>query len=93
MRIIFFTQDDPFYVKIFFDEFLKNYKFSDEIKAIVISRSMGQKSTYKLAKQMFDFYGPINFLRVGFRFAYLKLMSKKQINKPDSGKIPKTYSV
>jgi len=93
MRIIFFTQDDPFYIKIFFDEFLKNYKSPDEIKAIVISRSMGQKSTYKLAKQMFDFYGPVNFLRVGIRFAYLKLMSKKQINKSDPGKIPKTYSI
>lgn len=93
MRIIFFTQDDPFYVKIFFDEFLKNYKFLDEIKAIVISRSMGQKSTYKLAKQMFGFYGPVNFLRMGLRFTYLKCMSKKQINKSDSGKIPKTYSI
>ena len=42
---------------------------------------------------MFEFYGLLNFLRVGFRFAYLKFMSKKQIDKSDSGKIPKTYSI
>lgn len=93
MEIIFFTQEDPFYVKIFFDEFFANYKHLDEIKAVVISRPMGQKSLFNLAKQMYGLYGPINFIRVGLKFVYYKLMSKKQINKNESSVIPKTYSV
>ena len=41
MNIVFFTQEDPFYVKVFFDEFFANYKYLSEVKAVVISRSMG----------------------------------------------------
>ena len=81
MRIVFFTQEDPFYVKTFFNEFFSHYKSVDEIKAVVISHAMAKTSTTKLAKQMYDFYGPINFIRVGFRFAFLKLMSQKTIKK------------
>ena len=93
MRIIFFTQEDPFYVKIFFDEFFAHYKSPDEIKAVVISHAMAKNSTIKLAKQMYDFYGPFNFLRMGFRFAYVKLLSRKSIKKVANGVTPKTYSI
>jgi methionyl-tRNA formyltransferase len=93
MTIIFFTQEDPFYVKIFFDEFLKHYQSLDEIKAIVISHAMGKKSALDLAKQMFAFYGPVNFLRVGVKYVYVKLMSKKDFIKSPAGKVPKTYSI
>lgn len=93
MKIIFFTQEDPFYVKIFFDEFFKHYQSLDEIKAVVISHTMGKKSLFDLAKQMYGLYGPFNFIRIGFKFAYYKLMSKKQTNKNKSGGILKTYSI
>ena len=82
MRIIFFTQEDPFYVKIFFDEFFANYKSLDEIKAVVISKAMGKKSLFALAKQMYGLYGIFNFLRIGFKFVFYKLMSKRKISKP-----------
>ena len=42
MRIIFFTQEDPFYVKIFFDEFLRSYERLDEIKPdVFVSKLAG----------------------------------------------------
>ncbi len=93
MNIIFFTQDDPFYVKVFFDEFLRLYKALDEIKAIVISKPMGKKSILKLAKQMYDFYGFFDFLRMGSRYTYLKMMGRKKIRTNESGVIPKTYTL
>jgi methionyl-tRNA formyltransferase len=93
MRIVFFTQEDPFYVKIFFDEFFAKFKTREEICAIVISRPMGKKSMKKLARQMYDFYGPFNFLRMGFRYGFKKLMSRLPISKPEDGRVPKTYSV
>ncbi len=92
MNIVFFTQEDPFYVKIFFDEFFKLYPNLDEIKAFVISRAMGKKSAKKLARQMYDFYGPLNFIKVGIKYTYKKLMGKRAvIRKP--GQDVTTYTV
>ena len=92
MRIIFFTQEDPFYVKVFFDEFFKLYPAFDEIKAFVISRPMGKKSVKKLAKQMYDFYGPINFVKVGTKYVYKKFMGRKPVTRK-AGEDVTTYTV
>jgi len=92
MNIIFFTQEDPFYVKVFFDEFFAKYEKLDEIKAFVISRPMGKKSTKKLAKQMYDFYGPIDFLKVGTQYVYKKLRARRPVTRKDRESVP-TYSV
>ncbi len=92
MNIIFFTQEDPFYVKVFFDEFFKKYEKLDEIKAFVISRPMGKKSTKKLAKQMYDFYGPVDFLKIGTQYAYKKIMGKRSLSRKGSEDVT-TYTV
>ena len=93
MKIIFFTQEDPFYVKIFFDEFFKHYKSLNEIKAIVISKPMGKKSTFKLARQMYNFYGPFDFIRMGCRYRYVKLMGRRSVQKIESAVPPRTYTI
>ena len=93
MNIIFFTQEDPFYVKAFFDEFFSNFKPLHEIKAMVISRAMGKNSTWNLARQMYEFYGLFDFFRVGFRYSYVKLMGTRRIHTSDSGPIPRTYTI
>ncbi|MFA5073579.1 MAG: formyltransferase family protein [Nitrospirota bacterium] len=74
MNIVFFTQEDPFYVKTFFKEFLQRFPFREEIKALVLSRPMGKKSLIALARQMYSFYGGADFLRMGARYAFLKAM-------------------
>jgi len=94
MNIVFFTQNDPFYVKVFFDEFLYRFKSLEEIKAIVISQPLGKTTTLKLARQMYDFYGAVDFFRMSLRFARLKLLGKRKLKKANSNKaIPKTYSL
>ena len=70
---IFITQDDPFYVRCFFDEFLRIYPNPKDIKAVVIQSPMGKKSVWVLMKQMHAFYGWIDFFKMGFR--YLKTKS------------------
>ncbi len=72
MNILFITQEDPFYVRLFFEEFFRNYPFPDEIKGVVIAPTMGKKSAGKLMRQMYDFYGPIDFFRVGSKYAYYR---------------------
>lgn len=91
MNIVFFTQEDPFYVKVFFDEFFKQYQHLDDIKALVISKPMGEQSVIKLARQMYDFYGPVDFFKVGLQYVYKKIMGKKTI--PKSSSPEKTHTI
>jgi methionyl-tRNA formyltransferase len=74
-KILFVTQDDPFYVKLFFEEFYEACEFLEEIVGIVIVEPMGKKSRAKLARQMLDFYGPADFLRVGMKYAAMKALA------------------
>ena len=74
MKILFITQDDPFYIKIFFETFLKGYKYHDEIQGVVICRTMG-KPLGKLIKQMYDFYGLRDFCRMVLRYVASKALS------------------
>lgn len=71
-NILFITQDDPFYVKLFFDEFFTTYGKPEEIKGVVIAQPMGKKSLLDLAGQMYDFYGPVDFFRMGVRYVVHK---------------------
>jgi methionyl-tRNA formyltransferase len=93
MKIIFFTQEDPFYVKAFFDEFLRLYAPADEIRAIVLSRPMGKKTILQLARQMYNFYGLFDFLRMGTRYAFIKLMQHRNITRSAAGQVNKTYTI
>lgn len=93
MNIIFFTQEDPFYVKIFFDEFMRQFKSLEEIKAIVISNPMGKKELRNLIKQMYNFYGMLGFLRMGIRYAFFRMMSKMEKRLVKRENPPKTYSL
>jgi len=76
LNIAFVTQDDPFYVRIFFEELMESCERRDDIKGVVIAPAMGKKSVLGLLRQMYDFYGWQNFLRVGTRYVFYKLASK-----------------
>jgi methionyl-tRNA formyltransferase len=88
-RFVFITQEDPFYVRIFFEEFFAKYAQRERIAAVVIAPSMGKKSIGALAKQMYDFYGPVDFVRMGCRYVFYKLAQKL----PRSRNAKKFYSI
>ncbi|HOP40289.1 MAG TPA: formyl transferase [Geobacteraceae bacterium] len=73
-RILFITQDDPFYVRLFFEEFFSAYQHRDEIAGVVLAAAMGKKSPFSLARQMLDFYGPLNFIRIGLLFISYRVL-------------------
>lgn len=75
-KILFITQEDPFYVRLFFEEFLAHFTYKDEIAGVVIAPTMGKKSLGKLVRQMYGFYGPVDFVRMGLRYIYFKLMNR-----------------
>ncbi|MEO1245974.1 MAG: formyltransferase family protein [Pseudomonadota bacterium] len=73
MKVLFVTQDDPFYVREFFDA-LADIDTSDvEIAAIAIAPPMNKKTVLDLARSMLDFYGPVDFVRMGLRYVGSKI--------------------
>jgi len=75
LSVVFVTQDDPFYVRIFFEEFVQACEERGEIKAVVIAPAMG-KGFVGLLRQMYSFYGAGNFVWVGTRYLLHKVVSK-----------------
>ncbi len=75
-RLLFITQDDPFYVRLFFEEFFKTNSSLKDVVAVVIVDAMGKKSVLKLARQMHDFYGTADFLKVGIRYFAYKALAR-----------------
>lgn len=72
-KFLFITQEDPFYVRLFFEEFLAHYPRRGEIAGVVVAPTMGKKSLSRLVRQMYDFYGPRDFLVMGMRYAGYKV--------------------
>ncbi|MGM0460799.1 MAG: formyltransferase family protein [Fibrobacterota bacterium] len=77
MRVAVITEEDLFYVREFFVEFFRLHNPSDyDIRGITILPAFNKKSTLELARQMYGFYGPVNFLRMGSWYAWRKISGK-----------------
>jgi methionyl-tRNA formyltransferase len=93
LNILLITQDDPFYVPIFFKELLKeNFSPKFNLKGIIIQKPLGKKTISKLIRQMLDFYGSKNFLVIGIKFIIYKLLNLLAVN-IFKGKFPGIFSV
>lgn len=93
LNVIIVTQDDPLYVPYFFAEFLRIFR--DEqiaLRGVVIQAPLGKKTLRALAQQMYAFYGPGDFVRVGVRYAYAKVMNTVAV-KVFRGRFPGQFSV
>ena len=75
MNLLFITQDDPFYVRCFFEEFFKVYPTLENVRGVVIQRPMAKKTAWALMKQMYSFYGGLDFVRVGCRYLKVKILN------------------
>lgn len=88
-RFLFITQEDPFYVRLFFEEYFATAATLSDVAGVVIAPTMGRKSKLRLARQMYDFYGPIDFFRMTAKFAWYKLARKL----PWTGRPGSFYSI
>lgn len=73
---VMITQDDPLYVREFFEEFLAHYRPLEDLKLVVVAPTLGKRSLRILVRQMYDFYGPFDFVRMGLRFLRLRLLER-----------------
>lgn len=93
LKILLVTQDDPFYVSIFFRELFKhNLSNHFELVGVIIQPPLGKKSKQKLIKQMIDFYGYSNFFILGIKYAVYKVLNAISI-KLFKGNFPGAFSV
>jgi methionyl-tRNA formyltransferase len=71
--VVVVTQDDPFYVPEFFETFFESLPSSVEVDRVVELDAFGE-STAELARRMYGFYGPVNFLRRGVSYVGRQLL-------------------
>ncbi len=83
IRIAIVTQEDPFYIPLFFREFFRLYRASiDEhsgaapvaVKGVMIQQALGNRTSRGLAKRIWSLYGTVGFLRVGARYVRKKAL-------------------
>ncbi|MBI5772909.1 MAG: formyl transferase [Verrucomicrobia bacterium] len=93
LRVLFITQDDPFYIPHFFREFVRIFHDGEiAVLGAVIQAPLGKKSFAALVRQMFDFYGPVDFLRVGGKYAGFKVLNALAV-KVFHGRFPGVFSL
>ncbi|MCL5027590.1 MAG: hypothetical protein M1480_01075 [Bacteroidetes bacterium] len=93
LKVLLVTQDDPFYIPIFFKELFKediSRKF--ELLGIIIQPPLGKKSIKKLIIQMLNFYGLFIFFVLGTKYVVYKLLNFIAV-KVFNGKFPGIFSV
>lgn len=74
LKVLFITQDDPIYTRAFFEELLASDWRDIDITGIVMAPPMGKQTVTALVAQMWNFYGPVDFVRMGLRFVGTKIM-------------------
>lgn len=67
------TQEDPFFLPVFFSAFLPELDYDRfTITGIDITRPLGSRSFKKLIDRVAHFYGPVDFVKMGMKYARLK---------------------
>ncbi|MCU0344099.1 MAG: hypothetical protein MUF28_09795 [Ignavibacterium sp.] len=93
LKILLVTQDDPFYVSIFFKElFKRNFSDQFDLIGVVIQPPLGKKSKMKLFKQMLNFYGYKSFFLIGIKYVIYKVLNLISL-KIFKGNFPGSFSV
>ena len=73
MRIALVTQEDPFYLPPALDAFCTGRR--GEVVAMIILSAFNE-SLQDTAKRLYEFYGPVDFVRLGLRFAGAKVADR-----------------
>jgi methionyl-tRNA formyltransferase len=67
-RVVVVTQDDPFYMPVFFESFFGGLPSDVTVESVVLLDAFGE-SLPELVRRMYRLYGPVGFVRRGVSFA------------------------
>lgn len=74
MRIVIVTQEDPFYMPLFFRNFLRDQRTGITIHGVVIQQALGNRTARGLAGRIWSLYGTFGFLIMGTRYTWRMLL-------------------
>src|SRR5947207_7448669 len=72
LRCLLVTQNDPFFVLAFIRKFFARYEEDRnwmEICGMIVQKPLGKKSFGRLVRQMWEFFGPVDFIHMGISYA------------------------
>lgn len=73
LRIHIITEEDPFYLPVFFREFFRHLpKGRFVVTGVDLTPPLNQPRLLQLARKLYNFYGAIDFVRMGIRYATIK---------------------
>jgi methionyl-tRNA formyltransferase len=74
LRVHIITEEDPFYLPVFFREFFAHLPPRRVVvTGADITPALNQKTSVGLARRLYALYGPRDFVRLGLRYAAVKL--------------------
>lgn len=74
-KVTVVTQDDPFYMPIFFEALLSSLPKGVQVTEVTVLRSFDE-SFPDLFQRMYKLYGPVNFVRRGIEYVHRKLLNR-----------------
>lgn len=75
LRIHIVTEEDPFYLPVFFGEFLAHVpRQRFDISGLDITPPLNQATRQALARKLYSFYGGLDFVRLAGRYARAKTL-------------------
>lgn len=83
LNVTIVTQDEPFYLPLFFEELFENIHKDIEVERVIILRKFDEPLS-DFAERMYRFYGPRNFLLRSVNYLQRRILEKLGIE---------TYSV
>jgi len=77
MKIVIVTQEDPFYIPLFFKElFATNHNKNVIIDSVLVQNQFGDSSTVKTAKRMIVFFGWFQFFKKSLKYLFIKFADR-----------------
>ena len=77
LRIHIVTEEDPFYLPVFFREFLANLpRARFDISGLDITPPLNQPTRRALARKLYGFYGGLDFVRLAGRYAAARALDR-----------------
>ncbi len=74
MRVLIVTQEDPFYIPLFFREFFRDSRDDIHVVGVAIQKPLGNRTARGLAKRIRSLYGTLGFVVMGLRYLWRKIL-------------------
>jgi methionyl-tRNA formyltransferase len=92
LKILFVTQEDPFYVPQFFREFASVFDPQQvDVVGVIVQKTLGKRSFKELLVRLWRFYGPRDFILVGALYVIFTMLNTIAVL--FQGRFPGSFSV